>query len=51
MVSNRRVLFLYKLEINRIERIYRFKRGADFAYLQRGSDKTQEKINDAIPHT
>ena len=28
MVSNRRVLFLYKLEINRIERIYRFKRGA-----------------------
>lgn len=27
MVSNRRVLFLYKLEINRIERIYRFKRG------------------------
>lgn len=29
----------------------RFKRGADFAYLQRGSDKTQEKINDAIPHT
>ena len=25
--------------------------GADFAYLQRGSDKTQEKINDAIPHT
>lgn len=31
MVSNRRVLFLYKLEINRIERIYRFKRGADNA--------------------
>lgn len=29
MVSNRRVLFLYKLEINRIERIYRFKRGTD----------------------
>lgn len=28
MVSNRRVLFLYKLEINRIERIYRFKRAA-----------------------
>lgn len=28
MVSNRRVLFLYKLEINRIERIYRFKCGA-----------------------
>lgn len=27
MVSNRRVLFLYKLEINRIERIYRFKGG------------------------
>lgn len=27
MVSNRRVLFLYKLEINRIERIYRFKCG------------------------
>ena len=27
MVSNRRVLFLYKLEINRIERIYRFKSG------------------------
>ena len=25
MVSNRRVLFLYKLEINRIERIYWFK--------------------------
>ncbi len=27
MVSNRRVLFLYKLKINRIERIHRFKRG------------------------
>ena len=27
MVSNRRVLFLYKLEINRIERIYWFKCG------------------------
>ena len=22
-----------------------------FVYLIRGSDKTQEKINDAIPHT
>ena len=29
MVSNRRVLFLYKLEINRIERIYWFKVGTD----------------------
>ena len=51
MVSNRRVLFLYKLEINRIERIYRFKRGVDFVYLIEGSDKAQAKINDAIPHT
>ena len=31
--------------------IQKEKRGADSAYLQRGSDKTQEKINDAIPHT
>lgn len=31
MVSNRRVLFLYKLEINRIERIYRFEDGAPAA--------------------
>lgn len=30
MVSNRRVLFLYKLEINRIERIYRFKRETEW---------------------
>lgn len=44
MVSNRRVLFLYKLEINRIERIYRFKRGVDFVYLIEGSDKAQAKI-------
>lgn len=34
MVSNRRVLFLYKLEINRIERIYRFKRGAAMPHLK-----------------
>ena len=27
MVSNRRVLFLYRLKINRIEQIHRFKRG------------------------
>lgn len=27
MVSNRRALFLYRLEINRIEQIHRFKRG------------------------
>ena len=33
MVSNRRVLFLYKLEINRIERIYRFKRGTAMLHL------------------
>lgn len=51
MVSNRRVLFLYKLKINRIERIYRFKCGVDFVYLIEGSDKAQAKINDAIPYT
>ena len=27
------------------------KRGVDFVYLQRGSDKTLTKINDTIPHT
>ena len=27
MVSNRRALFLYRLKINRIEQIHRFKRG------------------------
>ena len=25
--------------------------GADFVYLQRGSDKTLNRINDALPHT
>lgn len=39
MVSNRRVLFLYKLEINRIERIYRFKRGAENLFKELGSGK------------
>lgn len=39
MVSNRRVLFLYKLEINRIERIYRFKRGTDSLFQEIGSGK------------
>lgn len=36
MVSNRRVLFLYKLEINRIERIYRFKRGTAISLFTGG---------------
>lgn len=39
MVSNRRVLFLYKLEINRIERIYRFKRGTEIPLIRTGSGK------------
>lgn len=39
MVSNRRVLFLYKLEINRIERIYRFKRGAENLFKLAGRRK------------
>lgn len=34
-----------------MKELLKYASGADFAYLQRGSDKTQEKINDAIPHT
>lgn len=40
MVSNRRVLFLYKLEINRIERIYRFKRGTEAHFRIAGRRST-----------
>ena len=42
---------MHNLIIKKIWNVIQFKCGADFAYLQRGSDKTQEKINDAIPHT
>lgn len=31
--------------------LYKKKCGADFVYLQRGSDKTLNRINDALPHT
>ena len=50
-VSNYKDYRMYNLIIRKICNVIRFKCGADFAYLQRGSDKTQEKINDAIPHT
>ena len=47
MVSNRRVLFLYKLEINRIERIYRFKRGTVNLFYLTGSGKPCSKISNS----
>lgn len=51
MVSILDRTLIIDLCIRFIHNYYWFKCGADFAYLQRGSDKTQEKINDAIPHT
>lgn len=48
MVSNRRVLFLYKLEINRIERIYRFKRGTVRIIATAGLDSLS--IDKTTPH-
>lgn len=47
MVSNRRVLFLYKLEINRIERIYRFKRGADVYFNSEVLEYLGDKISNS----
>ena len=49
MVSNRRVLFLYRLKINRIEQIHRFKRGAYSVYLNGGCGKTFTNINEIYP--
>ena len=51
MVSIHKVPVIVYLIIRVISSTFRFKRGADFAYLIEGCGKTQAKINDTIPHT
>lgn len=49
LVSNYGVKYNLLLTVNNIEILFKFKCGADFAYLTEGSDKTQAKINDKYP--
>lgn len=49
MVSILDRTLIIDLCIRFIHNYYWFKRGADFAYLTEGSDKTQAKINDKYP--
>ena len=48
-VSIHKVPIVVSLIVRIVNFRFRFKCGADFAYLTEGSDKTQAKINDKYP--
>lgn len=51
LVSNYGVKYNLLLTVNNIEILFKFKCGAVFVHLQRGSDKTQNRINECFtPH-